>query len=259
MPCKAAQTALLRSGLHRQQDAAAEDDIRVLTQTVEDCGLASCNGPLGFVEKDGEGLFSRGRDEAGLGFLTVTDLDAAPERRCRDLAADPVGIRHGCLTAEEGLAGTDDDSVPDRIDGHNIEREIGLVQSQVLMLADGVVNDAFVPADGPAFQVEEGAGFRFAGKDSAYGFRVTAVGDKTDVLAVPFMGIEETAFFRDFTGMGLFVSAQGETGMGQLFLCQVVEYVTLVLFRIFGPEQFVFSVPLPDPGIRSQPSSRARS
>ena len=121
----------------------------------------------------------------------------------------------------------------------------------MFVLAQGVINDAPVLADNIAFKVQERARLGPVIQDPLDGIGVLPVGHEADILAVGFVGVDESVLLGDLPGMGLVVSAQGETGMGQLLLGQVVQYIALVLFRVQGFQQFVFAgrFIFPDAGV----------
>lgn len=85
------------------ENPAAYNDVCFITKAIEDSGLPWCNGALGLVKKDGEGIGSGRGDDGRLRFLSITDLDKAGKRCVRDLAGNPVGFLYGCIAAEKSL------------------------------------------------------------------------------------------------------------------------------------------------------------
>lgn len=59
------------------ENPAAYNDVCFITKAIEDSGLPWCNGALGLVKKDGEGIGSGRGDDGRLRFLSITDLDKA--------------------------------------------------------------------------------------------------------------------------------------------------------------------------------------
>ena len=64
---------------------------------------------------------------------------------------------------------------------------------------------------------------------AAHECHVIPVGDKADVLAVPFAGIDKAVLICDLPCLGLRQAAEGQERMGELFLGQAVQNVGLVL------------------------------
>jgi len=124
-----------------------------------------------------------------------------------------------------------------------------LGKSQLLVLSNGIVDNAFMCADFLPVQGEERTWLGLIGKDALYGLCISSVGHKANVLAVRLVGIDEAAFFGNFPGMGLFIVAQRKLRVGELFLREVIQDIALVFFWIFGAEQFIAAIAFPYAGV----------
>ena len=98
---------------------------------------------------------------------------------------------------------------------------------------DGVADGTGVGADDLAAGVDEfalGVGLSGVAFQKAH---IIPVGDKADILGIPLFGVEEALLCGDGPDVLLaFKFAQGEAGVGQLFLGQKIQDVALILGQV---------------------------
>src|SRR5882672_1407903 len=115
------------------------------------------------------------------------DLDAIANDALERAVADPVDVAQPDAVHPQRLARPDHDAAAGGIELNDIERR-GRGDAQPLALADGEVNDALVPADYMAVEIDDVAGLDRARLQAADDIGVAPGRHEADVLAVLLVG-----------------------------------------------------------------------
>src|SRR3984893_12489950 len=134
-----------------------------------------------------------------------TIADCALERA----VADPVAVAQHAAVHPQCLARPYHDAAAGSIEPHHIERRAGS-DAQSAALTDGEMNDALMPADGAAVEVDDIAGQNRVGPQPADDVGIAPARHEADVLAVLLVRHGEAEAPRQFARLRLGHSAQWE-------------------------------------------------
>src|ERR1700733_1335474 len=111
------------------------------------------------------------------------NLQTLADRAIQRAVADPVDIAQHDAIHPQSLARADHDTAAGRIQPHHVERRAG-GEAQSPPLADGEMDDALVPADNAAIEVDDVAGLDGVRPQAADDVGVASRRHEADVLAV---------------------------------------------------------------------------
>ena len=168
-------------------------------------------------------------------------LDAIADHTVERAVADPVDVTQADAIHPQCLARPHHDAAAGRIELDDIERRAG-GDAQSLALADGEMNDALMPADDAAFEIDDVAGLDRAGPEAADDVGVAPGRHEADVLAVLLVGDFEAEAPRQFAGLRLGHVAKGKAQIIELLARSREQEIALVAIGVRGAHQRARSV-----------------
>src|SRR5215470_6733776 len=221
---------------HRAGDnPAAEHPRLALGRLVEDAGLSGGNAVFTVDQFDFKTM--RAVQPGSLWRAHRADLDvdfAMTADRFVDRAiAQPVHIAQANAAGPQCFARADHNPAQRRIETHDIERRTG-GNAKPAALTDGKMNNALMAAEYAALEIDDLAGPGGARTQPFDHIGIAAVGHKTDVLAVLFVGDGEPEPASQFARLCFGTIAQREAQQIELCARRREQEIALVALGFTG-------------------------
>src|SRR6185503_15898938 len=168
-------------------------------------------------------------------------LDAVADHALQRAVADPVDVAQLNADHPQRLARSHHDAAAGRIELDDVERRAG-GDAEPLALADGEMNDALMPADCPAIEIDDVAGLDRAGLQAADNVGVAPGRHEADVLAVLLVRDFEAEAPRQLARLRLGHVAEGKAQIVELLARGREQEIALVTIGIRGAYQRARSV-----------------
>src|SRR5262249_51922884 len=133
----------------------------------------------------------------------------------------------------QGVARPDHDPARTGVEPHHVERMAG-GDAEAAALADGEMDDAGMPPEHAAVEVDDVAGLGGPGLEPLDHLAVAARRTEADVLAVVLVGNRQAEPARQLAGLGLGLVAERETQEVELLARRGEQEIALVAFLLAG-------------------------
>lgn len=227
----------MRSGCMRRSDPAAAQDTRIGGPvSVEHAGLARSHSIFSLMQQHGHSPVLRekcGRLRLLAGANAHVEANSPFLHVLARAVAEPVHVFKHDQPGVQDAARTDDDLVPVRIQANNVQR-IASRKLQTPALADGEIEDAAVPAEHAAIDMDDVASLGSVRPQALHDVGIAACGNKADILAVGLFCNRQSKLTGESTNVGLLQMTQGEPQEAELLAGRGKEKVALVALGIGG-------------------------
>ena len=169
------------------------------------------------------------------------NLQPVADRAIERAVADPVDVAQHDAIHPQCLARSDHDAAAGGIQPHHIERRAG-GDAQSPPLADGEMNDALMPADDAAVEVDDIAGLDRIRPQPADDVGIASGRHEADVLAVLLVGDRETEASRQFARLRLGHVAERKAQIVELLARGREQEIALVAIGVGGADQRARSI-----------------
>jgi len=160
-------------------------------------------------------------------------LDAVADDALQRTIADPVDVAQLDPIHPQRLAWTHHDAAARGIELDDVKRRAG-GDAQSLALADGEMNDALMPADDVAAEIDDIAGLDRTGLQPADDVGVASGRHEADILAVLLVGDFKLKTPRQFAHLGLAHVAERKAQIIELLARGCEQEITLVAIAVGG-------------------------
>src|SRR5262245_29635213 len=221
---------------HRALDEAAAEHPRLaIGRIVEHAGLAGRDSFLTGDEIDRDALAIPAQPcrpwRPGGANLDESLVPAVTQRLVDRAVAEPIDVAQLHAARTERFARSDHDAARGSVEPHHVERMAGR-DAEPAPLADGEMDDAGVPAEPAAVEIDDVAGLGRAWLEPLDHLGVAAGRHEADVLTVMLVGDRKPELACELAGLRLGLVAEGKAQRSELLARGGEQKIALIAFRL---------------------------